>query len=419
MFLGSFIDVATVKPAVEVADIFRLHFDDYLKLYHCTPEEFAAVQAIIQCRTAALGGHIRTCDGCGKFQIGYNSCNNRNCPKCGAFEKAQWLTKQAARLLPVPHFHGVFTLDHLVNPLAAVNPEAIYDLLFQTANRVLKQFATKYLGGQIGMTAVLHTWGQTMQHHIHLHCMITGGALVETESGYEWRASRPGFLVPVVELSAAFRDAFCKGLLRLHKQGELRLVGECAEVDVEQLVAQMQAKKWEVYLGAPPEQAKVEDLLGYFSRYIHRTAISNRRIVKLEAGQVTFAYYDNKERDAEGQGKPKVMTLPAVEFIRRFLQHVLPFQYKRVRHFGLYASCNKLWRQAVRLLVGQRFEQPEVPKLQLGEWLQSLGIADAFRCPFCGEGTMRLGREFAPIRGFALWLLTLLGLPVFGQEAAT
>ncbi len=390
MFLNSVIDVATIKPALEVADIFRLHFDDYLKLYHCTPEEFAAVQAIIQCRTAALGGHIRTCDGCGKFQIGYNSCNNRNCPKCGAFEKAQWLAKQAARLLPVPHFHGVFTLDHLVNPLAAVNPEAIYDLLFQTANRVLKQFATKYLGGEIGWTAVLHTWGQTMQHHIHLHCMITGGALVETAEGYEWRASTPGFLLPVVELSAVFRDAFCKGLLRLHKQGELRLVGECAGVDVEQLVAQMQAKKWEVYLGAPPEKAKVEDLLGYFSRYIHRTAISNRRIVKLAAGQVAFEYYDNRERDAEGQGKPKVMTLPAVEFIRRFLQHVLPFQYKRVRHFGLYASCNKLWRQAVRVLVGQRFEQPEIPKLQLGEWLQSLGITDAFRCPFCGA---RAGRS--------------------------
>jgi len=262
-----------------------------------------------------------------------------------------------------------------------------------------------------------------MQHHTHLHCMITGGALVETADGYEWRASALGFLLPVVELSAAFRaqraPAFCKGLRKLHKQGELRLVGECAGVDVEQLVDAMQAKKWEVYLGAPPEKAKVEDLLGYFSRYIHRTAISNRRIVKLAAGQVTFEYFDNKERDAEGQGKPKVMTLPAVEFIRRFLQHVLPFQYKRVRHFGLYASSNKLWRQAVRLLVGQRFEQPEVPKLQLGEWLQSLGITDAFRCPFCGEGTMRLGREFAPIRGFALWLLTLLGLPVLGQEAST
>jgi hypothetical protein len=181
MVLRSVIDVATVKPALEVADIFRLHFDEYLQKYHCTPEEFAAVNAIIKCRTAALGGHLRICDGCGKVQIAYNACNNRNCPKCGSFEKAQWLAQQAARLLPVPHFHGVFTVDHLVNELAAVNPQEIYGLLFRTVNRVLKRFAAKYLGGEIGVTAVLHTWGQTMQQHIHLHCMITAGALVEQD----------------------------------------------------------------------------------------------------------------------------------------------------------------------------------------------------------------------------------------------
>jgi hypothetical protein len=419
MVLSSVIDVATIKPELEIADIFRLHFDDYLQTHHCTPEEFAAVNAIIRCRTAALGGHVRVCDACGRLQIAYNSCNNRNCPKCGSFEKAQWLSEQGVRLFAIPHFHGVFTVDHLVNPLASVNPTEIYDLLFRTVNRVLKQFAAKYLGGAIGVTAVLHTWGQTMQQHIHLHCLITGGALVETADGYVWRGSAAGFLLPVVELSAAFRDAFCKGLRRLHGQKKLRLVGECAEVDVEQLVNQMQGKKWEVYLGAPPENAQLSHLLSYLGRYVHRTAITNQRLRNIEDGQVTFEYYNNRERDAEGKGAKRVMTLPATEFIRRFLQHVLPFQYKRVRHYGLYASGNKLWRQAVRLLLGESFEPAQAPRLQLGEWLQSLGIEDALRCPFCQQGSMRLGRDFAPLRGYVLWLLFLLGVPVFGKEART
>jgi hypothetical protein len=321
-------------------------------------------------------------------------------------------------LLPVPHFHGVFTVDHLVNPLAYVNPEAIYDLLFRTVKRVLKAFAAKYLGGEIGVTAVLHTWGQMIQQHIHLHCMITGGALVETADGYVWQASAPRFLLPVVKLAAAFRDAFCKGLRRLHRQQKLRLVGECAEVDVEALVQEMQAKKWEVFLGAPPEKAKLDDLLGYLGRYVHRTAITNQRLRKFEQGKVTFEYYDNRQRDGEGKGEKKLMTLPATEFIHRFLHHVLPFQYKRVRHFGLYASGNKLWRQAVRLLLGESCEAPKAPRLQLGEWLQGLGLEDALRCPFCRTGQMRLGRDFPPLRGYVLWLLFLLGVPVFGKEAA-
>ena len=419
MFLGSVIDVATSKPALEVADIFRLHFEEYLQTHHCRAEEFAAVNALIKCRTAALGGHLRQCDQCKKLQIAYNSCNNRNCPKCGGFEKAQWLAAQGARLLPVPHFHGVFTVDHLVNPVAYVNPEEIYDLLFRTVNRVLKAFAAKYLGGEIGVTAVLHTWGQTMQHHIHVHTMITAGALVETVDGYAWKASAPKFLFPVVELSASFRDAFCKGLRRLHRQQKLRLVGECAEVDVEQMVGAMQAKQWEVYLGAPPEKAKLADLLGYLGRYVHRTAITNQRLRKFEQGKVSFEYYDNRERDAEGKGEKKLMTLSATEFIHRFLRHVLPFQYKRVRHFGLYASGNKLWRQAVRLLLGKTFEPPQAPRLQLSDWLQSLGIQAAMRCPFCEQGTMRLGRDFAPLPGYVLWLLFLLGVPVFGKEATS
>ncbi|MEZ4673111.1 MAG: IS91 family transposase [Caldilineaceae bacterium] len=419
MILTSLVDVATVKPSVEIADIFRLHFNEYLQTHHCTPEEFAAAKAITKCRTAAMGGHVRSCDSCGHLQIVYNSCNNRNCPKCGAFEKAQWLANQAARLIPVPHFQVVFTVDHLVNDLAYVNPQPIYDLLFATANRALKEFAQRYLGGKVGVTAVLHTWGQTMQHHVHLHCMVTGGALVSTATGDVWRSANSGFLFPVVELSAAFRDAFCKGLTRLAKRGVLRFVGLCPDVDVAKLAQKMQAKKWEVFIGAPPKEAAVENLLGYFSRYVYRSAISNSRIRKLEDGQVTFALFNNKERDAEGQGAKRVMTLCAVEFIRRFLRHVLPFQYKRVRHFGLYAG-SKRRLQTVRMLVGVMVEstQDTPPKLEMGEWLTSLGLEDAMRCPACATGTMRVGDAFAPLGFLQLWLLLWLGVPILGQEAA-
>ena len=296
--------------------------------------------------------------------------------------------------------------------------QPIYDLLFATANQVLKEFAQRYLGGKIGMTAVLHTWGQTMQHHIHLHCMVTGGAVLSTSDGDVWRSAAPGFLFPVVELSTAFRDAFCQGLQRLVKRGELRLVGECTAVDVAKLVQTMQAKAWELFIGAPPKEADVENLLGYFSRYVYRTAISNQRIRKVEQGQVTFEYHNNRERDAEGKGAKRVMALPAVEFIRRFLRHVLPFQYKRVRHFGIYAG-SKLRLHAVHRLVGATvdFAQTTPPKLVMGEWLASLGLDDAMRCPFCGQGTMQLADELAPLRATQLWIFLLLGLPIFGKEA--
>lgn len=359
MLLGSLLHVATVKPALELADVLAAHFADYLKVAHCTAEQFGAVNALLRCRTAALGGHLRVCDVCGRVQMVYNACGNRNCPKCGAFERAQWLAQQSGKLLPIPHFHVVFTLDHRVNALAEVNPEAIYDLLFATANRTLKAFARQYLGGEIGVTAVLHTWGQTLQHHIHLHCMVTAGALVPTKHGYRWRKSPKGFLFPVVALAQQFRDAFCAGLRRLAQRGALRLVGACAGLDVAALSQALQSRKWEVFIGKPPKSQRPETLLKYMSRYFRRTAITNPRLVALEDGQVTFTYYDNREPDAAAP-----------------------------------------------------------VRLNLTEWLASLGLTEPLRCPFCGQGRMRLGREFAPLRGFALWLLILLGLPVAGRPAA-
>lgn len=415
--LRGLIDVATVKPTIELADVLAEHFADYLKVAHCTAAQFAAVNAILKCRTAALGGHLRVCDVCGRVQLVFNSCGNRNCPKCGAFERAQWLAQQGARLLPVPHFHVVFTVDHRINALAEVNPEAVYDLLFATANQTLKAFARQYLGGAIGVTAVLHTWGQTLQHHIHLHCLVTAGAVAQTQSGYRWRKSAKGFLLPVKALSQQFRDAFCAGLRRLQQRSELRLVGPCADLDVTQLAQALGDRAWEVYIGKPPPRYDAAQLLAYLGRYVRRTAISNPRLVALENGQVSFSYYDNRAADEQERGQPKTMTLPAVEFIRRFLRHVLPFQFKRVRHFGLYASAKRALWGVARGLLGQPAAVSQSPKLDLDAWLATCMTGDPGACPFCGVGHMRLGREFAPIRGWALWLLILLGLPVAGRPA--
>lgn len=267
----------------------------------------------------------------------------------------------------MPYFHVVFTLAHRVNALAAVNPEAIYDLLFATANQTLKAFARQYLGGEIGVTAVLHTWGQTLQHPIHLHCMVTGGALVPTQRGYRFRQCAKGLLFPVVALSQQFRDAFCAGLRGLGQRGALRLVGACADLDVAVLSQALQARQWEVFIGKPPQRQRPETLLKYMSRYFRRTAITNPRLVALEDSQVSFSYYDNRERDEAERGTPKLMTLPAVEFIRRFLTHVLPFQFKRVRHFGLYASARRAALELARGLLGVQPLAPAPVKLNLSE----------------------------------------------------
>ena len=291
------IDLAAPETEWEVANVFRAYFDDYLKGYHCTAQEFKVVNAILKCRTAAMGGYIQVCDTCGKVQIAYCSCKNRHCPKCGHFEKAQWLARQEARLLSTPHFQVVFTVDHLINDIAHVNPAAVYNLLFRVAGKLLKQYGQRYLGGDIGATMVLHTWGQTLQQHIHLHCMVPTGALVKTAEGYEWHGSGTTFLMPVVALSEEFREAFCNGLLKLYRQGKLRLVSAGSESDIEYIVRKMRAKKWEVYIQKPPADTDRVNLLDYLGRYVQRTAISNQRIMEVADGQVTFEYNDNRDKD--------------------------------------------------------------------------------------------------------------------------
>ncbi|MCB0045987.1 MAG: IS91 family transposase, partial [Caldilineaceae bacterium] len=356
MVLESEVGAAAPKPVWEVADVFRRHFDDYLKQHHCTAQEFKAVNAILRCRTAAMGGYIRMCDTCGNVEVAYCSCKNRHCPKCGHFEKAQWVAKQEARLLPMPHFQVVFTVDHGINDIAHINPKAIYTLLFRVAGKLLKEYGRRYLGGDIGATMVPHTWGQTLQHHIHLHCMVPAGALVKTSEGYRWQESGKTFLMPVLALSEEFRDAFCNGVLKLYGQGELRPAGSGSEWEVEETVRKMRAKKWEVYIRKPPAGTDRLNLLDYLGRYVQRTAISNRRIVEVADGQVTFEYKDNRDKDERNEGKRKQMTLSAVEFMRRFLLHVLPKGFVRIRHYGLYASGMRTKLRIVRMVLGCSLE---------------------------------------------------------------
>lgn len=409
MLLGGLVKVTTIKPKYEVADVFRRHGKAYRRRYHVSWEQFKAMRAIVNCRTAALGGYVEECDRCARFRVHYCSCKNRNCPKCGAFEKAQWLARLEQKLLPIPYFHVVFTTDHAINDLARMNKREVYNLLFHTAAKVLKKYGRKYLGGEIGFTATLHTWGQKMDEHIHLHSIVMGGALQETEEGPRWRTGKKTFLFPAELFSQDFRDAFCQGLLKLARKGKLEMVGKAAGIDVEAMVKEMQSKRWEVFIKPAPRDPRL--LADYLGKYIYRVAISNYRIISFERSQVQFTYHDNRDG-----GKEKVMTLPALEFIRRFLLHVLPPRFVRVRHYGLHHSSKQEELAQCRQQLGLPEELPEKPALDLQEWLSSFlpEEQDPRACPFCDEGRMFLRSEFGPVQPAKSRLLALLGIPALG-----
>jgi hypothetical protein len=382
------IGIETEKPAYELADIFRLYGDDYRRQYHVSHEQRLVMRDIVQCRTAALGGHVDECDTCGGLRIAYNSCRNRHCPKCGALAKMEWLEKQKAHLLPTHYFHVVFTIDHLFNPLARINQKQIYNLLFASAAQTLKAFGQQYLDGQIGFTAILHTWGQTLTEHIHLHCIVTGGAL--GNDGKQWRATASDYLFPIIELSAQFRDAFCKGMKKLFDDNQLTFAGQCASLAetalFDELIAESQAKKWQVYAKPPFNDAA--QTLDYLGRYVNRIAISNGRILDIENGYVRFSY-----RDYKADGARKEMRLPAVEFMRRFLQHTLPRRFVRVRHYGLLAPrCRKDKLARCRALLGAYHETTTAPATTDEILAEMLGH-DPAQCPLCGKGKMQLYEE--------------------------
>ena len=328
-----------MRASLDVADIFRAEGAGYraVQAGHLNLTQLKVMSAIENCRTAALGGHVDACEDCGHWRIAYNSCRNRHCPKCQGAAARLWLAEREADLLPVDYFHVVFTLPAEIADIAWQNKAVVYDLLFRAASQTMMTIAadSRHLGARIGVTAVLHTWGSAMTHHPHVHMIVPGGGI--SLDGRRWISSRPAFLLPVRVLGALFRRLFLTQLIALHDAGKLVFFGAQADLaDQRRLLrhlAPLRKKRWVVYAKAP--FTGPEAVLAYLSRYTHRVAISNQRLIACDETGVTFRYKDYRR---EGPERQRVMTLAPHEFIRRFLLHVLPHGFHRIRHYGLLAS---------------------------------------------------------------------------------
>jgi hypothetical protein len=328
-----------MRASIEVADIFRAAGPAYRALHsgHLSLAQLKVMSAIENCRTAALGGHVEACEDCGQWRIAYNSCRNRHCPKCQGAAARTWLAEREADLLPVGYFHVVFTLPTEVADIASHNKALLYDLLFRAASETMLTIAAdpRHLGARIGITAVLHTWGSAMTHHPHVHMIVPGGGIAPDRS--RWISSRPAFLLPVRVLGKLFRRLFLARLLALHEAGRISFFGSIAQLRDRRAflhhLAPVRTKRWVVYAKAP--FAGPEAVLAYLSRYTHRVAISNHRLISFGETGVAFRYKDYRR---DGAGRQQVMTLTADEFIRRFLLHVLPRGFHRIRHYGLLAG---------------------------------------------------------------------------------
>ena len=331
-----------MRPDLEIADILRRHGPAWRAAHagHISLDQLKVMSAIETCRTAALGGHVEGCEDCGHRRIAYNSCRNRHCPKCQGAKAREWLAAREADLLPVGYFHVVFSIPAELADIALHNKAVMYDLLFRAASETMLTIAAdqRHLGARIGITAVLHTWGSAMTHHPHIHMIVPGGGI--SLDGTRWVSSRPGFLLPVRVLSKLFRRLFLTRVLELYDAGNLDFFGNHAGLRDRRvflrLIAQLRKKNWVVY--AKPPFAGPEAVLAYLSRYTHRVAISNRRLISLDESGITFRYKDYRR---DGAARYRTMTLATGEFIRRFLLHVLPKGFHRIRHYGLLASAGR------------------------------------------------------------------------------
>jgi len=328
---------ANQQTSVELADIFLKHAEGYMEQRGVSAHQYKAIRAISQCRTSALGGHALRCNHCGVQDISYNSCRYRHCPKCQTTKQLRWLDERTAELLPTHYFHVVFTLPHELNPLVSYNQSAIYTMLFKAAWLTINTFGKdkKQLAGQMGMLAFLHTWGQNLSQHNHLHCMIPGGALYQDEAGnQQWRASKKDFLFSSRAMAKYFGKAFMTLLERAFSNNELNLKGGIESKTLAQFMVRLRKKSWNVYAKEPFNGA--EGGIAYLARYFAKTAIGNERILSCDDKQVRF-----KWRDYADNNKTKIMALDAHEFIRRYLSHILPDGFMRVRSFGLLANACK------------------------------------------------------------------------------
>jgi hypothetical protein len=380
---------------LEVADIFRDHGAAWRKANagHISLDQLKVMSAIERCRTVALGGHVARCEDCAHTVVAYNSCRNRHCPKCQGAAAKQWLAEREAELLPVGYFHVVFTLPAPIADIAYQNKAVIYDLLLRASAEAVLTIAAdpKHLGVRIGITAVLHTWGSAMTHHPHVHMIVPGGGI--SLDGQRWVSCRARFLLPVQVLSRLFRALVLQKLRAAHKTGQLQFFGRHAHLAKPKTFAAYLAplRKIEWYLYSKPPFGGPEAVLAYLSRYTHRVAISNRRLVAFDEQDVTFKYKDYR---ADGRARYKRMTLATDEFIRRFLIHVLPHGFHRIRHYGLFANGNRaanVARARELLAVPSRPQQPETPETTTSDEPRALPRP----CPCCG-GRMIIIETFAP-----------------------
>ena len=386
------------SDGLEVAEIFRQHGPAYRESHRLSRNVLRVMRAIEVCRTAVLGGHKDQCDHCGHLEISYNSCRNRHCPKCQTLRKERWIGARSEDLLAIQYFHVVFTIPSELNPLVSMNRKVLYDLLFRSVSETLTELANdpKHLGAEIGSISILHTWGQNLMDHPHIHCIVTGGGL-SSDKG-RWVSCRKGFFIPVRVMSALFRGKFLDLLKKCFKSDALVFPDPIRHLkpskDFERFRNQLYRKKWVVYCKPPFDG--VQGVLQYLGRYTHRIAISNNRILNIRNDEVSLLW-----RDYADQNRQKIMTLKADEFIRRFLLHVLPSRYVRIRHCGLLANrkrkdtialCRKILGDGKT--VTQQNDRKETWQEQL---FRICGI-DVTLCPVCQKGRMCRIALLLPLR---------------------
>jgi hypothetical protein len=375
---------------VEVADIFRKYGETYRQRYKLPLRMHKVMSAIERCRTAELGGHVEKCNECGHIRISYNSCRNRHCPKCQGLAREKWLVERKKELLPVQYFHAVLTIPNTLNPLALRNQKEVYSILFKATSETLLELGRdpKYLGAEIGFISILHTWGQNLMDHPHIHCIIPGGGL--SLDGKRWISSKNGFFIPVRVISRLFKGKFLAYLKNAYRAGKLQFEGtiqpQGQQARFQRLVDDLYGKEWVVY--CKPSFNSPIDIMEYLGRYTHRVAISNDRILKIDDGMVTFKWQDY----ADGN-KNKFLTVQAEEFIRRFLLHVLPDNFVKLRHYGILSNRNR----KTALKKCQELLEFVLEWMDTSEYEESVIHVEFIlqKCPCCETGRM-LKKEILP-----------------------
>ena len=378
---------------IDLQQILKIHSATYKETHRLPLNQLKAISSIETCRTARLGGHVYECDTCGETKVVYNSCRNRHCPKCQGLAKESWLEDRKKDLLPIKYFHAVFTIPSELNDLSLRNQKSLYSILFRATSETLMEVSKdpKFLGANIGFMSILHTWGQNLMHHPHLHCIVTGGGL--SSDGAKWIHSRSKFFVPVKVLSKKFRGKFLAYLKEAYYTNKLKLVGKIDYLSekfaFQTLIDSLYNKDWVVYCKPPFKDAS--NVLEYLGRYTHKVAISNSRIEHFENGLVTFKWKDYKDKN-----KTKHMTLEASEFIRRFLMHVLPDKFVKIRHYGILSNRNrKLKLEKCKKLTGSIIEKVKA-KLSIEELMLKVFKKDIALCPCCSKGKLQKKKRIHP-----------------------